>query len=217
MTFKKNATTALALGGLSLVSGSAVGQQFGQSDFVIVASHIDNVRQQTTIFQAAFQCTENPACVALAEVVSAASGVPVNKIVAVAAKLSTDRQGEGTFMNLKLPDGYAYCSSSMRLTSIVPHDGDRGSTFLGRADADGLYSETWTPVMPAFQGSSWVEGDLTVVGVRSDMAAVKYMIGTCQRPGRAIFYCRGGGCEGGAVDNGQSVNTSSPPGPGSRN
>ena len=104
----------------------------------------------------------------------------------------------------------------MRLTSIVPRDGDRGAMFLGRADADGLYSETWTPIMPPGQGRSWVEGDLSVVGVRSDLATAKYMTGACHKPGRAIFYCRGRGCESGAVDNGQSVDTSSQPPAGGR-
>src|SRR3982751_5363263 len=158
----KSITTALAVSGLALLSGSAWAQD--QGEYVLIASHIDNVRQQTTIFQSAAQCTETPLWVALAKAITAASGVPVSTIVSVAAKLSTDPQGEGTFMHLRLPDRYAYCSSSMRLTSLVPHGGARGSTFLGRADPDGLYSETWTPVMPPFEGRSWVEGDLTVVG-----------------------------------------------------
>lgn len=216
MKITKSVTTALALGACSLLTSSALAQQFGQSDFVMVASHIDNVRQQTDIFQTASQCVNNPVCVALAQALSA-SGVPVNKIVAAAATLATNPQGEGTFMTIGLPAGYAYCSSSMRLTSIVPHDGDRGATFLGRADANSLYSETWTPNMPFGQGRSWVEGDLSVVGVRADMAQASYANGQCHAPGRAIFYCRGGGCEGGAVDNGQSVNTSSPPPAGGRN
>ena len=46
-------TTALAAGGLVLLSGSAFAQD--QGEYVLIGSHIDNVRQQTTIFQLASQ------------------------------------------------------------------------------------------------------------------------------------------------------------------
>lgn len=213
MALSKSATAILAVGAILLPPASA---QTSSDEYVIIGSHIDNVRQQKSIFQTADDCENNPACVVLAKVVSAATEIPVDKFITALATLSGSTEGEGTFTKIALPAGYSYCAASMQLVSIVPHDGDRGSTFLGRADADGLYTETWTPVLPPFEGRSWVEADLTVIGVRSDLAQLNYANGRCRPPGRAIFYCRGGGCEGGAVDKGQSVDTSSPPGAGSR-
>lgn len=216
MVFTKSACAAVGLSASLLLSQSARAVQFSQNDYVVVASHIDNVRQQTNIFQVIQDCSNSVSCSILAKAIASATGIPVDKMVTIVGAVTQSRAGEGTFMTLALPSGYSYCSSSMRLTSIVPHDGPKGSTFLGRADATSLYSETWTPVLGPFDGRSWVEGDLSVLGIRTELAQSSYANGKCHAPGRAIFYCRGGGCEGGAVDNGQSVDTSSPPGAGSR-
>lgn len=217
MTLAKPAIAVLTLGALASLSQSAIAQQFGSTDYVIISSHVDNVRQQKTVFQVISECTNNPICSIAASAVAASTGIPIDKMFTAVAILSSKSEGEGTYTNIGLPPGYAYCSSSMKLQSIVPRDGDRGAMFLGRADATGLYTETWTPVLPPFMGRSWVEGDLTVVGVRTDLAQSAYASGKCHAPGRAIFYCRGSGCEAGAVDTGQSVNTSSSPPAGGRN
>lgn len=217
MTLAKPAVAILALGALASLSQPAIAQQFGSSDFVIVAMHVDNVRGPKDPLQTAGECSNSPICSGLASAISASTGIPIDKMISAAAIFATQVQGEGTFMTIGLPSGYAYCSSSMTTQSIVPNDGDRGSTFLARADANSLYAETWTPVLPMGQGRSWVQGDLTVVGVRSDLAQASYANGKCHAPVRAIFYCRGGGCKAGAVDNGQSVNTSSKPPAGGRN
>jgi hypothetical protein len=198
------------------MSSSANGQ-YGGAKFVVVGSHIDNVRDQTTIFQTASECNESYICKSALAAISNASGIPVDKAVTALALLATTKDGEGTFMNINLPAGYSYCSSSMSLTSIVPRDGPEGSTFLGRADATGLYSETWTPNQVFGGGRSWVEGDLTVVGVSSASAQAAYASGECHAPNsRIVFYCRGSGCEGGALDRGQALDASTRPGAGSR-
>ena len=119
-------------------------------------------------------------------------------------------------MTIGLPQGYQYCKSQMRMVSIVPNDGPRGSTFLGRVDPTSVYVETWTPVQGIGAGRSWVEAEMTVLGVRSGIAEQSYRDGTCNRPGnRHIFYCRGSGCVS-TNDDGQAVSASSPPGAGSR-
>lgn len=205
----KSGIVALAL---AAVPAASLAQEY-----VVVGSHVDNVRNQHSIWDSMRQCTNDAVCSGLLSAIEAYSGVPVGKIATVGAQLSTQQDGEGTFMKVGLPAGYAYCRAQMRMTSIVPHDGPRGSTFLGRADPDGLYMETWTPVLPPGQGRSWVEGDVTVVGVRQDIAGARYASGAC-RPagGRALWYCRGGGCVA-TEDHGQAVPTGSAPGAGSRN
>lgn len=187
-------------------------------EFVVVSSRIDNVMEQSSVFDVAKACTDNPTCMTMMRAASAYFQVPVDKVVSAAALLATRRDGEGTFMDVGLPSGYAYCRSTMSLVSIVPRDGPRGSTFLAQARPNGLYVETWTPRRSNFEGRSWVEADFTIVGVRQDAAEAAYSSGRCYRPAsRALFFCRGSGCEGGAQDNGQNVHTGSAPSAGSRN
>lgn len=195
---------------------------FGQhgvvlGEYIVVSSHIDNVRNQHSIFDVSRHCIDNTKCKLLLQAGSAYFGIPLDRIVATAALLSTTQQGEGTYMTIRLPSGYVYCRAAMRMTSIVPHDGPRGSLFMAMTRNDGMYAETWTPVLPWGEGRSWVEADISVVGVRTDVAGQAYASGRCLRPGnRALFYCRGGGCVN-TEDRGQSVNTSSPPGANSHN
>jgi hypothetical protein len=212
----------LMLIALPVLAMSASGIAQGPSDYVVVGAHIDQVENPTTIFQGAAECTNNDLCKAALSAISAASGVPVDKAVAVAAMLSTSKDGEGADNLVSLPDGYMYCSAQFHLTSIVPHDDERASTLLVEARQEngrgGVNVETWTPVQGMFGGRSWVEGDLTVVGVRSDLADSAYSMGTCHsvpNQRRAFLSCRGGGCEGTTVDVGHTVSTA-PTGPNER-
>ena len=188
---------------MSVLSQSALAVQASQSEFVIVGTHVDSVRGPSTIFNVISDCSTSMFCSALATAVSNSTGVPLDKAVTVVLALTPQRSGRGTYVTMALPSGYSYCSSSMKLTSIVQRDGPRGSLFLGRADPNSFYFETWTPVLGLGEGRSWVEGDLAVVGVRDDLASAAYSSGRCHSPNRAIFYCRGGGCEGGAIDTGR--------------
>lgn len=125
--------------------------------------------------------------------------------------------GEESRIKIYIPTGYRYCRSSMSLKSIVPLKGARGSLFSGRATEAFFIMDTWTPVLPAFQGRSWVEGAVDIVLVKSSYADEAYGRGYCVRADdRLIFWCRGSGCRGGALDRGQSLDASSPPGADSR-
>jgi len=189
----------------------------GRREYVVVATRIDNVRDQKSIFNVASECENNTACVLVMKAASSYFQLPIDKVVSVAAMLSTSREGEGTAMSVKLPSGYTYCKSAMEMVSIVPKDGPRGSLFLGAVRTNGLYLHTWTPVQGIGQGRSWVEAKLTIVGVRDDLARDKVKKGTCQNSdSRNIFYCRGGGCVS-TQDRGQNVPSSSPPGASSHN
>ena len=118
-------------------------------------------------------------------------------------------------MTIQLPSGYVYCKSEMKMVSIVPKDGPRGSTFLGEAKESSLFLETWTPTKKPWDGRSWVEANLTLIGVRKDLADSRYQDGTCQRPNRHLWYCRGGGCVD-TQDRGQKLDVRTTPGANSR-
>jgi hypothetical protein len=180
------------------------------AEYVVSNIYIDNVRQPKSILDVAKECSNNRACMALASAAEAYFQVPVSKVVSGAAALAPTQQGEGTYVNATLPPGYAYCKTAMRMVSIVPKDGPRGSLFLGRADANGLYYETWTPVQGAGQGRSWVEATISLLGIRQDLASAAYQDGRCFKPVRVLWYCRGGGCTD-SDDKGQSKDANPPP------
>jgi len=208
----------LVIAGIALSISPTMGST-QRSEYVVVATRIDNVRSHKSIFDGMRECAENNICASLVTAGSQYFGIPVDKVIAAGALLSDRSQGEGTWMSIGLPDGYSYCKARMETVSIVPNDGPRGSLFLARADSAGLSIETWTPVLPPLQGRSWVEANISVVGVRNDLAAARIADGTCRRGNeRHLVYCRGGGCENPRVteDNGQNVDVSSPPGARSR-
>jgi hypothetical protein len=184
------------------------------TDFVVSNIYVDNVRQPKSILDIARDCSNNPGCQAAVQAAEAYFQVPVSRVVEGAAMLAPSMQGEGTYVTATLPQGYAYCSASMKMVSIVPHDGDRGALFLGMAKPAGLYYETWTPVQGLGGGNSWVEAAISVLGIRQELAAQAYTDGTCHVPERVLWYCRGGGCVD-TADAGQSKDSSSPPGAGS--
>jgi hypothetical protein len=204
---------------LSMTSGAS-----GQSslNYVVVQAHIDRVQNATDIFQFARDCSNDSICSGVISAISSVSGYPIDRAVAVAGALASSRNGEGSNTLVSLPDGYSYCTARFQLVSIVPRDDERASTLFleGREENGkaGVAVETWTPERHD-GGRSWVEGDLTVVGVRHEQAAAAYAGATpCYRVPdnrRAMFVCRGSGCEGQFVDRGRTVSTA-PTGAGER-
>lgn len=188
----------------------------GASDFVKMDIYIDEVRNSKTGFDLAGECADNPFCISVAEAAGAYIGIPVGEIVQAAATFRRDSNGEGMFVFADLPSGYTYCRASMKMVSIVPHDGPRGSTFLGQSRDHGFYYETWTPVRPITEGRSWVEAKIAVIGVRDDLAAEAVSSGTCGTPMRVLWYCRGGGCHD-TEDKGQSKSSATRPAANSEN
>jgi hypothetical protein len=190
----------------------------GQSspEYVVVEAHIDAVQGPTNIYQLAADCSNNSTCQGAMQAISAATGYPVGEAVAVAGALDYGREDEGSHTMVSLPQGYSYCTARFNLTSIVPRDGARGSTLMleGRQEngSAGVWVETWTPRQQIFDGRSWVEGNLTVVGVRNDLAAAAYPGHTpcysVPNNRRIFFACRGRGCEGPVVDRGRTVSAS---------
>jgi hypothetical protein len=180
-------------------------------DFVTVNAYIDNVQGPKNVLDIARDCNNNAGCVAFLKVVDSYFQIPASRVVTAAAIIAPTSQGEGTYVRVNLPAGYAYCSSAMKMTSIVPNGGPRGSLFRGASEPNALYYETWTPKQGIGAGRSWVEAGVSVLGVRQGMAQAAYSDGTCFRPGRTIWYCRGGGCTD-VEDRGQSKDSSSPPG-----
>lgn len=184
--------------------------------FVVASTHIDQVRSPKNVFDKIRECSNNNLCSNMLKAVEIYYQIPPGSTATVAAKFSGATRGEGWGADMILPNGYLYCGSSMKMISIVPHDGPRGSLFRGAVARNGIHLETWTPIRPPGAGRSWVEADVTLIGVREDLAAQAQKKGQCKSFNeRNIWYCRGGGCVN-TVDVGQSVSSASPPGANSR-
>ena len=165
--------------------------------FVLSAVHIDVTMQPKSIFAVIQECNTNQACKTIVNSAGEYFGVPTKEIFTANAILgaNTRKEGEESYFDLRLPNGYSYCKSSMVLISIIPHDGDRGSTFAARSVDDGINAMTWTPVLGLGQGQSWVEANIEILGVRTDSSELYYKAGQCNRPkNRLLWNCRGGGC-----------------------
>lgn len=181
------------------------------SPYITTRFHIDVTRQPKDLSDGVRECADSTACAAAVEAIGNYYGIPAGEMLQAAATFSRNIQGEGTYVFTKLPSNYTYCRASVGNVSITPHDGPRGSLFMGQSRPDGLYYETWTPVQGYGGGTSWVETDVTLIGVRTDLADQARATGKCGTPMRVLWYCRGGGC-GPREDRGQSLDASSPPG-----
>lgn len=213
----------LATIGLGMVvlpfSGAASYAQFydvSPGDYSVTKLHIDQVMQPKNVLDVMKECKNNAVCSAVATAASSLTGVPLDTAVAVAATVAPQRAGEGWHSTVTLPEPYVYCNVQMSMVSIVPHDGPRGSLWLGEVRGPReFYLEAWTPRRGLGNGRSWVEADVTIIGVKPSLQN----FGNCHDSNkRTIWYCRGGGCEGKPItDTGQAVSTAHPPGASSRN
>ena len=200
---------------ISLLLCTTVGCAAAQTlpTFVVASTKIDEVRTPKNLTDVARDCDESMICTAFLKAASAYFQVPIDSVVTGAALLASNRSGEGTTMTISLPAGYVYCRSQVRMISIVPNDGPRGSTLMVRPVWKGLAVETWTPVRGLGEGRSWVEAELTILGIEeSETFAFGDFDKYCKAGnGRSILTCRGGGCVD-TVDDGQSVSQSNPSG-----
>lgn len=191
---------------------------FSEGDFIVTKVYVDKVMQPKNLLDGAKDCDNNPQCKLVAKAAAEYFQLPIDKTISGMAYLAPASEGEGWHSTVTLPTGYQYCTSSMRMVSIVPHDGPRGSLWLGATQLNGMYLQSWTPKQGLFGGRSWVESEVTLVGVKENVAFEARSAGKCNSAaaGRSIWYCRGGGCIN-VDDKGQSVPTSYPPGAMSHN
>lgn len=178
--------------------------------FVLSAIRIDQTMQPKSLFTVIQECNTNQACKTIINSAGEYFGVPTKEIFAVNAILNTRTKGEESYFDLRLPNGYSYCKASMIPISVVPYDGDRGSTFAARSVDNGVNAMTWTPVLALGKGRSWVEARIEILGVRTDSSELYYKAGKCNRPkNRLLWNCRGGGCTI-TKDRGQDVPSDTP-------
>lgn len=131
--------------------------------------------------------------------IAVAAGIDPSYVALASVQPSVSVEGEQTDYVLPLEPGYAYCGTRIRVTSIVPHDGDRASTINVAVNTAELQMSTWTPVRHFGEGRSWVEGDIQLYGIKPEYLHEFVESGVCKEVTSqiAIFSCRGGGCDAG--------------------
>lgn len=120
--------------------------------------------------------------------------------LAINALPSGRREGEETFYEMRVANGYAYCSSGIMVNSLVPADGDRASVISASVYPGGKVGiYTWTPVRHFGEGNSWVEGDVQITGILPQYLNEFIQKGICAPVTAQIglIECRGNPCSPG--------------------
>lgn len=180
----------LGLAIMVVVSSPASGND---SDFVVVQQTINPVVQPKSAADAARECANDSVCSGLVDAAASYFGVQPGAVSAAMAAIPKPKsQGEESWFEIHLPQGYEYCRSKIETVSVVPATGDRASLMAARARVNHVYIYTWTPRRGLGGPRSWVEAKYTVLGVKQSLAEQARQAGTCRsNKDVLIIDCRG--------------------------
>jgi hypothetical protein len=178
---------------LSLMSLATFGSSRHHSEkFTVVGIHINPERSPKSIPDTLNECIHEPICKKVVDAVSAYAGVDSSMITGAIATTEINRAGQETQYILRLPQGYEYCHAAVHTRSVNKPDDQRSPFMQVTATPSGVMIFTWTPEYNLGEGRSWVDADITVVGVRHDLALKKIKQGGCKRGDNRMFVnCRG--------------------------
>jgi hypothetical protein len=137
------------------------------------------------------ECTNNEKCNAVLDEIGAYYGVPKGSAKVVMKIVPVNADGEMTFYDVDVPEGYKYCNYTLKTVSINPPTGDRASFIELQSTDQGVKVATWTPRGQFGQGRSWVDAYLVVRGAREDLIEGMRASHACQRPDPTKVTCRG--------------------------
>ena len=169
-------------------------------DFVVNQMYVDQTVQPKSIVDALGECVRSDSCTGAVMAAAAYFGVSIDPQIIAIARVAAYRQGEPdgqTFDHiLPLPEGYRFCRLHFNAVSIAPSSGDRASEVEVWANPSFAHLYTWTPVQGIGGGRSWVEAEVTLLGVRNDLYSMKVSDGTCQpiEQRTLIGQCKGNPC-----------------------
>lgn len=194
MAIKHVAIALSALVVLANPANSKVSAKKKDPNFVVVSEKVNPVMQPKNIGDALQDCANSSLCRTMADGVATWIGVPPGTVSgAMAAVPVASRSGEEGRYSIKLPKGYEYCRSRIKMISVVPADGNRASVMSASAKKDGVDVYTWTPRRGLGEGRSWVEAEYTIIGVKGRMANTYRTSGKCKAYDRQLIGCRGNG------------------------
>ena len=189
-------TLALAIV-TSCFSSLVFAESYPNGLFAVNQMHFDATRSPHG-FEWYLQSQEGQAIAAAA---AASMGINPRYVTLAINALPTGRtEGEETFYELRVANGYAYCSSGIFVQSLVPAEGDHASVISASVwpgGKVGIY--TWTPVRHSWEGGSWVEGDVQITGILPQYLNEFTQKGICAPiPAKiGLIECRGNPCSPG--------------------
>lgn len=178
---------------LFILSNTAAYAAYPRNLFVVTPLHYDAVRAPHGL-DWYLQSREATAIIAS---ISGAMGINPAYVTLGTQASTASPVGEETNYVVPVEPGYAYCATRLKVTSIVPADGDRASTINAAVNPTELQMTTWTPVRHLGEGSSWAEGDIQVYGIKPEYLDEFVNKGVCKKITTqvAIISCRGkSGC-----------------------
>jgi hypothetical protein len=171
--------------------------------FSVSLLHFDSVRQPHGVeFYA--QTTQAKAMIST---MAAAIGVHPGFVALALSRPTSRQEGEETHYVLPVETGYAYCGTRVRVTSIVPADGERASVINAAVNPREFQMTTWTPVRHLGEGRSWAEGDVQLYGIKPQYLQEFVDKGVCKRVTEqiGILSCRGRATCGAGVTHGNPL------------
>lgn len=181
------------------IFASQVHAAYPRNLFSVSLLHYDSVRQP----HGPDWYLQSKEAKVIAGSISSMMGIdPAYISLALSTLPSASVDGEETHYVVPVEEGYVYCATRLRVTSIVPADGDRASVINAAVNPKELQMTTWTPVRHAGEGKSWAEGDVQVYGIKPEYLDEFVGKGVCKKVTAqvAILSCRGKAtCSAGVV------------------
>lgn len=182
---------------MSVAVAQSTQKKYPKNLFAVSTLHFDAVRAPHGI-DWYLQSREAQAIIGS---IAQGAGISPFYVALASVKPTASAVGEETNYVLPLEPGYAYCGTRIRVTSIVPHDGDRASTINVAVNPTELQMSTWTPVRHFGEGRSWAEGDIQLYGIKPQYLEEFVASGVCKKVTSqiGILSCRGGSCDAGVT------------------
>ncbi|CAD6562659.1 hypothetical protein ACFQ3P_38595 [Paraburkholderia sabiae] len=178
---------------LAMTATLANAQSPQSPDLVALTAHVNPVMDPDSLGETAMQCIHNTVCKTALDAAALYLGVDISTLTTTTGYVvGYTIVGEDADFQYPLPEDYEYCSSVVHTVSVVPATGDRASQMQMWAIGDGMRIHTWTPKRHFSEGHSWIDAQLTVIGVNKNVAAQYRAAGKCSPTAKHfIGVCRG--------------------------
>lgn len=146
---------------IALASFASSADDYPRDLFAVTQLHINAVRQPQGL-ESLFIARDSRQ---VQSSVSRYMGIRNEFVALSSVRPTAEVKGEDTFYDLPLPDGYVVCAARVYVTSIAPGSGKRASVFNVNIRKNAIGAYTWTQRPRPFDGRSWVEADIQLLGI----------------------------------------------------
>lgn len=160
-------------------------------DLMLVKARLEQTMKTHSITGSTAECLKHPECKAAIDAAAAYLAVDPKVITTMTTPISAEWKGEKGDYHYLLPAGYQYCRAKIETLSIVPKDGDESAYMTVTGSDHDLRIQAWAPQSGLYAGKTWVEADISLVGVKDSLVQEYRSKGICTDKYISKF-CRGG-------------------------